>query len=529
MKGTVALVRLALRRDRVMIPVWLAVFISLAASSAAATASLYPTVGSRVLAAEAFNHSQALVALYGHIYDPTSLGEIAMLKASGTGAIFVAIFAIITMVRHTRAEEETGRLELVGSTVVGRLAPLTAALLIAIGASLVLAVLTGASLVAAGLPPAGSFAFGFSWAAIGIAFAGIAAFCAQLTRAARAATGSAIAVLGVVYVLRAVGDTASPGGPRWLTWLSPIGWSQQVRSFAENRWWVLLITLGFAIVMVAVTYLVATRRDLGAGLVPDRPGPAQGGRTLRSVMGLSWRLHRASLLAWAIGFVLLGLVFGGIASNVSGFLDSQQARDMFTKLGGAKGITDAFLAAELGFVATAAAAFGIQATMRLRSEENGQRAESLLATGTGRVRWASSHIAAAILGTAVLAVGTGLAAGVAHASQVHDASRVGALVGAAVAYLPAVWVLIAITVAGYGFRPRAAMAGWIALAAFVLLAQFGPLLELPQWVMDLSPFAHVPKLPGAEFSWLPLALLTAVAAGTTAVGLAALRRRDIPA
>jgi ABC-2 type transport system permease protein len=200
--GTKALVRLALRRDRLLLPAWIIVFVGMAASSAAASIDLYPTVQSRVMAAASLNNTQSLVALYGRIYDPTSLGGIAMIKMGGIGAIFVAVLAILIVVRHTRAEEETGRLELVGATVVGRSAPLTAALLVALGMNLALAVLTAFGLIAAGLPAEGSFAFGLAWAGVGIAFAAIAGVTAQRPRSARAATGIACAVLGVVYVLR---------------------------------------------------------------------------------------------------------------------------------------------------------------------------------------------------------------------------------------------------------------------------------------------------------------------------------------
>jgi ABC-2 type transport system permease protein len=233
---------------------------------------LYPTQASRVQAAESFNHAQSVVALYGRVYDPTSIGALAMIKLGGTGAIVVAVLAILTMVRHTRAEEETGRLELVSATPVGRYAPLTAALLVVTGANLALAVVTALGLIAAGLPTGGSFAFGLAWAGVGIAFAAIMGVTAQLTRSARAATGLATAVLGFVYVLRAIGDTADATGPRWLTWLSPIGWGQQFGPYAGNRWWVLLITVGFAIAVAAGAYALVARRDLGAGLLPARPG-----------------------------------------------------------------------------------------------------------------------------------------------------------------------------------------------------------------------------------------------------------------
>lgn len=61
----------------------------------------------------------------------------------------------------------------------------------------------------------------------------------------------------------------------------------------------------------------------------------------------------------------------------------------------------------------------------------------------------------------------------------------------------------------------------------MVLAEIGPLLDLSHWVMDLSPFAHVPKLPGTAFSVLPELLLTLLAVGLVAAGLVAFRRRDL--
>jgi ABC-2 type transport system permease protein len=526
--GTGALVRLALRRDRIMVPVWLAVFVMMAASSAAGTAGLYPKLASRVAAADIINHTQSLVALYGRIYDPTSIGALAMLKLGGTGAIIVAVFAIVVMVRHTRAEEETGRLELVGATVVGRQAPLTAALLVTIGVNLVLAVLTALGLTAAGLPADGSVAFGLAWAGVGIAFAAITAVAAQLTSTARAATGLAIAVLGFVYLLRAIGDTADRTGPRWLTWLSPIGWGQQFRPYAGNRWWVLLITAGFAVAASAVAYALVARRDMGAGLLPVRSGPATAAASLRSPFAMAWRLQRGTLLGWVAGFAVLGLVLGDIASSVGGFLGSSQMREMIIRLGGQKGLTDAYLAAVLGITGVFASAFGVQAAMRLRSEETSQRAEPLLATATTRTRWVLGHTAIALLGTTLLMVVSGACAGLAYGARVGDMGQTGRVLGGALAQVPATWVLTGIVVAVFGLAPRLVAAGWAALVGFVLLGELGPLFHLDQRVMDISPFAHVPRLPGAPLDLTPILMLTVVAALLTVVGLAGFRRRDIP-
>lgn len=525
--GTGSLIRVALRRSRVMAAAWVAVFALIAAYSAKATVDLYPTLASRVEAAAAINGSQALVALYGRVYDPSSLGALAMIKMGGLGAVFVAMLSVILVVRHTRADEEAGRTELVGGTALGRRAPLAAALAVALIVNLVLAALTAAGLHAAGLPTDGSVAFGLSWAGVGLAFAALAAVAAQLTTSARTATSLCGAALAVVYVLRAVGDAAGEAGLRWLTWLSPIGWAQHFRPYAGDRWWVLLITLGFAAAVTAAAFVLAARRDLGAGLLSDRTGPSRGSGLLRSPLGLAWRLHRGALLGWAVGFALVGVLIGGLASNVGSFLNNPNAREFITKLGGEKGLIDAFLAVELAFAGIVASAYGIQVVMRLSAEETELRAEPVLATAVSRIRWAMSHIVVAVCGTTLLMILVGAGAGLVRAAQTGVFSEAGRVFTAALVQLPAAWVLTAIVVAAFGLAPRFVAIGWVALAGFILIGELGPLLNLSHWVMDLSPFAHVPKLPGGPFSAVPIVALAAVAALLAAAGLLGLRLRGM--
>ncbi|MEV4259622.1 ABC transporter permease, partial [Spirillospora sp. NPDC049652] len=374
----------------------------MAASTVSSTKGLYPDIASRARLAANTNDTPALVALYGRVYDPNSLGAVSMLKLNVFAAIAAAALSIVLVVRHTRADEESGRLELVGATAVGRRAPLTSALTVMLAANATLAVLCALGLTIAGLPAAGSAAAGLAWGGVGLAFGAIAAVIAQLTAHARTATGYSFAVLGAFYLVRALGDTSAADGPRWLSWLSPIGWGQQFRPYAGNRWWVLLVMVAFAAVLTVAAYALVSRRDLGAGVLPDREGPASAAPRLRGAVSLWWRLQRGSVLGWAVAFLALGAALGGIASNVGNMVDSQQAHDFITKLGGQKGITDAFLATEMGFASIFAAAFGVQAVGRLRAEETGGRAEPVLAVAVSRWRWAAGPVLIALLGGAVL-------------------------------------------------------------------------------------------------------------------------------
>ena len=525
--GTASLVRLVIRRSRVLLGGWILAFVFMATYSAVAVKDLYPSVASRRQAAESLNATQSTVALFGRIYDTSSTGAIAMIKMGSFGSVFVALLATVVVMRHTRADEEEGRTELLLGTATGRFAPLAATLVVVGAASVVLAILTGAGLTAAGLPANGSFAFGVAWASVGLTFGAIAAVTGQLTASPRTATSFAGAVLGIVYTLRAIGDAAPVTGPRWLTWLSPIGWAQQFRPYAGNRWWVLVITVAFTAVATLAAFGLLARRDLGSGLLPARPGPATAAASLRSPLALAWRLQRAALAGWAVSFLVLGALLGNLASNVGDFLNSSTAQDFITKLGGQQGLTDAFLAAEFGISGVIASGFGIQAVARLRGEEIGLRAESLLSTPVSRLRWALSHIVLAVGGTTLLMALAGLGAGAAHAAQTGDAGQIPRIEAAALAQLPAAWVLVGIVVAAYGLGPRVVGVGWGALVFFVALGELGPLMNLGQVLLDLSPFTHVPRLPGAAFTATPLLVLTATALGTGVFGLAALRRRDI--
>jgi ABC-2 type transport system permease protein len=99
----------------------------------------------------------------------------------------------------------------------------------------------------------------------------------------------------------------------------------------------------------------------------------------------------------------------------------------------------------------------------------------------------------------------------------------------ALVQVPAVWVLAAVAVALVGLAPRFAAVAWGALGLCVILVLVGAALRLDQWVMDLSPFTHLPRVPGAAVAATPLVLLLAVAVALGGAGLAGLRRRGIPA
>jgi ABC-2 type transport system permease protein len=524
--GLWPMIRFALRRDRVWWPAWILVLATQVVATAGAYESLFPTAASRLQLGPTMGRNTSLRAMYGPAFDLSSAGGFTAWRMGGFVAVFIALMSLLAVVRHTRAEEEAGRLELLRSGVVGRHAPLAAALLVTIGANVVLAVIVVVGLVIQQLPVAGAVALGLAFAGCGLMFAGVGAVTAQISENARPARGMAASVLGMAFLLRAVGD--STGTAPWLSWLSPIGWTQQVRPFAVERWWVLFLPLVAGTCLIALGVVLEGRRDFGAGLLPVPLGPERAARVLSSAAGLAWRLQRGSWLAWTIGVAIFAAAIGSVANGVLDILKgSPQLEEVFSRLGGGQSLIDEFFAAILPLIATVATIHTVQAMLRLRTEETEIRAEQVLGTAVTRTRLMGSHLVHAVASPPILMTIIGLSAGAAYAVSAHDAGKVWAVLGGALVLVPAMWVFTGVTMALIGLAPDRSVLAWAVLAACGVLGQLGPILQLPDRVLRISPFANVPALPRADLEIMPLLVLTLIAIALTAAGIRGFQRRDI--
>ncbi|MGZ8803283.1 MAG: ABC transporter permease [Mycobacterium sp.] len=526
LSGTVGLLRLYLRRDRIVLPLWvLLLSIPLSTVYVGGTEAVYPTDADRASFAASIMASPAQRALYGQIYDD-SVGAVGIWKA-GMFHVLIAVAVILTVIRHTRGDEETGRSELIDSTAVGRYASLTAALLLAGGASVLTGVIATAGLLTLDIPAAGSLAFGAALACSGLVFAAVAAVTAQLSPSARFSRGAAFSVLATAFTLRAVGDAGTRA--EFLTWLTPLGWSLQVRPFAGDRFWVLGCHVALTAGLVAVAYLLLARRDIGAGLIAERPGPPRAGGALRGVTTLAWRLDRGALVLWTVGLSLYGLVIGSIVHGIGDEIgDSEVARDIVARLGGSDAMEQAFIAVAFSMLGMVAAAFAISLTLRLHQEESTQHAEAVLAGAVSRGRWLASHLVFAIGGPAAALLIAGLVTGVTYGASAGDVTaKLPATLGTAAVQLPAVLLPAAVTVALFGLLPRFTPVGWGVLVAFIAVFLLGSLSNSPQWLLDLEPFTHIPHVGTGEFTAVPIFWLLALDSALIMLGVIAFRRRDL--
>jgi ABC-2 type transport system permease protein len=524
--GTATLIRHIMRRDRFRLIIWVTVAVFLSTATYGAYEGLYPTIESRQGLQAQMGASTSLTLLYGPAFDLTNAGGFIAWRVGLYTALVLSIFAILTVVRQTRAEEDAGRAEMLASEVVGRYAMLAAALAVTVGTAVTAGLLIAGVLTAAGADFVGALAFGAAAAACGSVFAAVAAVTVQLGSYSRTANGIAFGVLGACFLVRGWGDATDRS---WLSWLSPMGWVSQIRAFAGNRWEVFGLFAALFLVLIVTAGLLVRQRDLGLGLIKPREGRAEAPATLRGVFGLAWRLQRGLLLGWAVAFVIFGLILGSLATALDDLIrENEQIRQVIERMGGTGQMAVLFVAAILPIIAVIAVLYGVAAMLRTRTEETEGRLEPLLATPVGRWRWLGSHLLMALGGSALLVIlGGGAVAAVASASVPEGTLTFLDAFKGALIQIPATCLIVAFSAALVGITPRLTGLGWAAAGVVLGLTWLGAALGLPDAALKISPFEHLPKVPGHAVTAAPLLIIGAVVIALLAVAGVGLRRRDI--
>lgn len=520
--GSPTFLRTFLRRDRWVI-LWFSVGVSvLYWSQGASVDGAYRTQAEFDRAAAAMGQNAAFIAMLGPARALNSTGGQVAWQSTAFGAITIGLMAMMLIGRHTRAEEESGRDELMRAGAVGRTAPMTAALGVTMLASLIVGLSVSLTLIGYGLPVAGSAVMGAGLAVFGIAAAAVALLVAQLTPNTRTVYGITGALLGAAYAVRAFGDVAQPA----LSWISPIGWYQAMHGYSGERWWPVLLLLGLAGAATVAAYRVFGVRDFAAGVLPDRPGPSRAGSGLLSGVGLALHLHRGSIRGWSLGMLFGGIGYGAIGSDVKSLLgDSEFAREFLTT--GGPDLVDSFYALALLMLVLIGSGFTLAALTRVRTEEASGHAESLLATGLTRGRWLTGHLVVVAVGSLVVMVSSGLGVGLGFALVTGETDAIWRYGVSILAQLPGVLVLAGATLALLGLLPRLVWLGWLVLVFCAVVLFFGETLRLPGWLLDVSPFTHLSPAPAEPLAWTATLVVAVVGAGLVLLGAAGVLRRDI--
>jgi ABC-2 type transport system permease protein len=522
--GTAPLLRTTVRHDGHRYAPWIVAATALSASSVIVYPLVFPTPQDRAGIAAAIGSNPALGLIFGPARDLTTTDGFNAWRSLALGGFLAALGAIFTVTRATRGQEDSGQAELLASGVLARASRLMAATGMASGGSMLLGLVAASVTIVCGGGPAASLLLGATFTATGWMFTAVAAVTAQLGSDARTASSMAVGTLGVLFMLR--GFAYSVEAPAWTVWINPLGWMTETQPAAANRWWPLLLAIALTAVVLATAFVLQARRDFGQGVIAPGPGPDRG--TARSTGRLALRLNRGSLIVWTAAFVGLGLVFGRFATSIDDIMGSNPAIAGVLAAGATTpdALLGAFVVTILSMIGILTAVPGVQVMLRVRSEELDDRVEPIIATAVARPRYYAGNVAVALVAPAayLLIAGTVIALLVSRAGLGLTFDQV---LVQAIAVIPAVWTITAISVAVVGARPHVALAAWFGVLVSFVLTLLGPTFGLPDRVLAISPFWHVPRTTTPSPDVGGLLWISLFTAAFVAAGFAGFRRRDL--
>jgi ABC-2 type transport system permease protein len=522
------------RRDRLRLAIWLLAVPLVTVPTLSAYGGMFETEASAQARAAVMGTATGTVfGGPGYGLDHYTTGPMIANELLLYLDITVALAAILLTVHLTRREEETGRLELVGAAAVGRRAPLAAAMaVVAAEVALIGLALGFGSMLYPDLGKADCLAFGLVIAATGLAFTGVGAVAAQIAGSGRGAAGLGAAALGAAFLLRAAGDTATvQGGSDWASWVSPLGWANRTRVFVDTRWWPILLPFAFALVAGAAAWLLAGRRDAGAGLVATQRGPARADKTWLSLSGLAWRRTRGGLFGWAGGALALALAMGPVISDMRDYLADNPVMAAVLGVDPAAGlgsVVEGFSALLVLYMAMLMAAYAITAVNALHGEETESLVSRQLAEPVRRWRllaaWEATAAFGALLGTALAGVAYLLV--VAMGGDVEWDVSLGIGTSALRAF-PGLVLTVALAAFLVAAAPRWTALSWVPFAYSFVYVILGPVLDLPDWCRYLSPLSAVPYSAAEATDWGGVGGLLVVAAALLWAAHRRFRARDL--
>lgn len=525
--NSLKLVRFIVRRDRMSLPIWLVSMILFTVAMPILFDGMYQSAEERQ-AMVATMENPAIIAMLGPGYgfDNYTIGAMTGNYMLLWMVMVVAMMNIFFVARHTRTDEENGRLELVRSLPVGRLSALGSTLIVAIMFNAILALLTGFGLYATGVDSVdlqGSLLFGVAMGVIGMLFSAITALFAQLSSTSRGTIGYSFAFLIAAYIVRASGDISNEALAR----ISPLGLILRTEVYVNNDWWPVWIVLIEALIIGILAFYLNAIRDLGASFIPAKTGRKTASIFLQSTFGLSWRLLRNTVISWAVGIFILGASYGSILGDLEGFLSSNELFQAAFDTSNGVSLTDQFVPFLMTIMTIISSIPVIACVLKIRGEEKHGLMEHLLVRSVSRYQIMASYTLIAFACSIVFNFLTAIGFWSVGRIVMDDPISLATFIKASMVYVPALWVMIGIALMFIGFLPSFTSVVWVYLGYSFFAVYLGRMIQLPEWTASLAPYGHIPQLPIDEMNWINVTILTSITLLMAIAGFIGYGQRDI--
>ena len=527
MENSLKLSKFYLKRTWLSSLVWTTILLFLTIFVAVMFTNLYGTPEDRIGMAETMQNP-AMVAMVGPIFDVDNYTNGAMYAQMMLIFIIItlAIMNIFLVVKLTRGDEESSRLEVVRSLPVGRLSNLLSTMIVVIITNIVIAFLIAFSLSILrieSMDVVGSILFASSVGLSGIFFGSIAALFSGVSSTSRGAVTISCIFLGIAYLVRGIGDVSV----EFLSYISPLGIPLRTQVFVNNYWWPLAILLVFTVIVTMIAFYVNSIRDLGAGLIAAKPGRSEASKWLQTPMGLTTRLLKPVLIGWGITLLLMGISYGAVFGDIENFLYGSEMMQQIFLNNDRFTISEQFMTTLMAISSIVATIATLLVILKIRSEEKKERLENLYSKKVSKNKVLSSYVILSVISSMLFMFLFAFGLWIASSNVMEEPIAFMTMFFGAMVYLPAIWVMIGITLLLIAYLPKRTGFIWGFLGISFFTVYIGALVNLPNWFLILIPYTSIPRVPVEEFSIIPLIVLTIIAIVMFAAGFIGYKNRDI--
>ncbi len=511
------------KREKINSVVWIICITGISVMIAALYPNLLPT-HEELFAMASTMANPAMVAMMGPVYGMDNLTQASVMTQECFiwFLITIAIMNIFLVNRHTRTDEEFGRLEMFGAMPVGKLTCSTAVIKFSFCVNFITSVLIAIFIYILninGTTIEGALIYGFSIGIVGILFASLTLFAAQIFSTAHAVSGFGFFAIILFYIMRAAGDVSDNA----LSYISPLGLALKTEPFYTNDIVPIIIIFIESIVLTAAAIIICYYRDHGAGIIPAKKGRSNASIFLKTPLGYAWRLSASSSISWALGIFLLGASYGSVCGDIESFVEKNEMMKQIIGSSATTTLTENYIAMIFSIMSLVISVPIIITAMRIYNEEKRGRLEQIYGKAVKRSKLYGCFILISIAESIVfiLMMILGLYSASGNAIILSEAMSAG------FNYLPAVWVMIGLAVLIVGIIPKLNIIVWLMFGYTFFIMYFGRIFDTPEWVTRITPFGNIPQLPIQEFNILPLIILTAVSIVFIVTGTLFYTKRDI--
>lgn len=516
----------SLKRERFMALSWVLGLSAFSIILAIGMGNLFDDASRKALVITLNN--PGIISMMGPVYgaDNYTIGAMYANTMFLWVAMAVAVMNIFLIVGLTRADEEEGRRELLSAYPVGRSAPLVSAFITAILVNMCLGIFHFAGFMAVNnksMDLKGNLIYALSLVLFGLVFAGVTAVFSQLSSTARGAMVFSFGALGVFYMLRAAGDISN----ETLSLISPLGLMQRTKVFTSNEITPLLILLAEAIVLMILAELLNRRRDMGSGLLSERSGRKNASSALKSVSGLTGRLLRTPMIIWLFVIFIFAAAYGTVLGDLEDFVSKNPFYQKIIGTSTKYSFPMMFVSMVNSIMTFLAAIPVVSSVLGLNKEENSGRIDHVLSRPVSRTGYFIRFICFAFILSIILQLANAFGLYASASAVLEDKIELSFFLKSSLVYLPAVWIIASIAILLYGLYPKAVNGVWAFLGYSFWIIFLGRVIDLPEWVKNISPFNFIPRLPEDSITWSTLIIMTLIAVILTVTGVMAYRKRDL--